>query len=628
MTRLALFLISAWLVLQPSPRAHAGDDPGVVFTLLLNRPQTQTLRVVMEIPQLTSTEAAVSMPAWRPGRYVILDPASEVRTFAAFDAHGTALPFRKSDKATWTIQADGTAQSPVDLRIEYEIYANELNLRTRHVDATHAFLDASSVCMLYAPRRADPVHIRIEAPQGWRVSTGLEALDDRTFFARDYDILVDSPLEVGMHDLLEFQVDGIPHEIAIWGRGNWDPERLRRDFADIVREQGAIFGSLPYVRYVFQLHVQPGIGGGTEHYNSTIMQTRPSTFDSPDSYRGFLGLVSHEFFHTWNVKRFRPAGISPYDYAHENYTRSLWMAEGTTSYYDDLTLARVGLIDLDEYMKRLGRTIDALRSRPGREVQSLEESSFDAWIKFNKSGPDRDNTTVSFYGKGALASLVIDMEIRRLTGNERSLDDVMRLMFEQFPHGSDGYTPEDVVTIASAVAGTDLDPIFETCVRRAGPLPLEDALAHVGLELYQKPIKGAWDDELGRTPEAERAYLGLKVASGNIGARVRAVLEDGPAFDAGVIADDEIVAINGSRVEGGTFEQIERSLQPGQDAELALFRRDELVHIRLKAGSKPNSTWAVRMVKEPTAAQIRAFEMWMDKPWPNDEDDKDVGLGG
>lgn len=610
-------LLTALVCLRP----HALAEPGVRYTLILDRPQTQTLRVLMEIDRAAGPEVTVQMPSWRPGRYVILDPASEVRWFVARTRDGRELATGKTDKSTWVIQTNAPEAAATDLRIEYEIYANELNLRTRHVDASHAFINGATVFMLYPPRREEPVTLRVQAPAGWLVSCGLPATDDGMLLAPDYDMLVDCPLEIGRHARLHFQVDGVPHEIAVWGEGKWDAERLRRDFADVVREQASIFGGLPYDKYVFLLHVQPGIGGGTEHYNSTILQTRPSSFDTPDAYLGFLGLVSHEFFHTWNVKRFRPAGIHRYDYSSENYTRSLWVAEGTTSYYDDLTLARVALIDIREYMKRLGSSIEGLRSRPGERVQSLEDSSFDAWIKFNRPGPDRDNTTVSFYGKGALASLVLDMELRRRTGNARSLDDVMRALCQRFPLGGPGYTPEDLVNIASQIAGTDLGPVFAAHIRGTEPLPLEEALGTVGMELYRKPVKDSWDDEEGRRPREQRGYLGLNVVAGAAGARVRSALEDGPAFEAGIIADDEIVAIDGRRVDTGNFGRLERDIEPGQRVELTLFRRERLMTVALQAAARPNSTWSVRLVAQPSPDQIAAFEKWMDQPWPVKSDD-------
>ncbi len=588
--------------------------PPVAYTVHLDNPQTQVITIEMHLSGIDTDKVSILMPTWRPGKYTILDPASEVRTLTAAAPDGSPLEVTKPDKTTWTIATNGNRE----LTVRYDLYANSLNDRTRHVDDTHAFLSASSVFMLWPKHRNDPTTISFpDLPENWTIATGLEPIDARTLAAPNYDILADSPIEVGIHDLLRFQVDGIPHEIAIWGRADYNPEKLRRDFADIVREQTAIFGSMPYDRYIFLIHVQPGAGGGTEHYNSTIMQTRPSTFDTPDSYRRLLGLTSHEMFHTWNVKRFRPAGLSPYDYTSENYTPSLWLAEGTTSYYGPLTLARANLLTTEKYLEGLASSISSYRARPGKNIQSLAESSHDAWIKFNRAGPDRDNTTVSFYRKGALASLVIDAEIRRLTNNRNSLDDVMKTLFERFPYASPGYTPEDIIEIASAVADADLAPLFASVITSTEPLPLEDTLAWFGIEIIEEPIKTAWEKEDERDAQLKRPYLGLKLS----GTKVRAVLEDGPAFAAGLNANDEIIAINDNRVTASNFSAIEKSLEPGDSATITYFRRDTLRELTLTVAAKSNTKLKLKLVTDPTAAQQKAFTAWLDQPWPDSDDE-------
>lgn len=596
--------------------AVLADDPAVEYTVHLDRAQTQVITIEMRLTGVDTDEVRVLLPVWRPGRYAILDPASDVRTLAAFDAAGERLAVRKEGKSTWIIATGGAGE----VRIVYDLYANSLGDRTRHVDDTHAFLSGSAVFLLWPEHRGDEHLVRFESvPGGWAIASGLESAGDNALFAPDYDILVDSPIEIGVHDLLRFQVDGKTHEIAIWGEADYDAERMRRDFADIVREQTDIFGLMPYDRYVFIVHVRPGIGGGTEHYNSTVMQTRPTAFDTPDAYRGFLGLTAHEFFHTWNVKRFRPAGLSPYDYLEENYTPSLWLVEGTTSYYDDLTLARAGLIDIDEFLSRLRGSIQGYEAHPGRLVQSLEESSHDAWIKFSRAGPDRDNTTVNFYREGALASLVLDAEIRRLTGNRRSLDDVMKLLFERFPHGGPGYAAEDVVEIAGAVAGSDLDPLFASIVRGTGPLPLEEALAHFGVEMVREPSKTAWEKEDELDAAAQRPWLGINLAGG----RVRSVVEGGPAFDAGINAEDEIIAIDGHRVSASNFDDVEKTLTIGAEAVITCFRHDRLREVTLTVAPHSNAGLKLRTNKDATSEQIEAFTAWLDQPWPEDDDESE-----
>ena len=313
--------------------AHA-DAGSVSYEISLPAPQTQMVEMTLHVDEVDGATLDLALPTWRPGYYSIIDPAGSVREVRAFDDRDRPLAIEKVRKSAWRITTGGAET----VRVAYRVYCNSLDDRTRHVDDTHAFLSGSSVFLYPPKRRDDPITVSITAPAHWRVATGLEPVPGarRTFEAASYDVLVDSPFEIGVHDLLEFDVDGVPHEIAIWGDAEYDAETLERDFATIVRAQTAVFGMTPYERYVFLVHVAPGIGGGTEHLNSTIMQTRPGTFDDEDRYERFLGLVSHEMFHTWNVKQLRPAGLAPYDYDRENYTSLLWVAEGTTSYYDDL----------------------------------------------------------------------------------------------------------------------------------------------------------------------------------------------------------------------------------------------------------------------------------------------------
>jgi len=425
--RVALALIAILAAATPSAgvRAGVGDRP-IEYRVAITRPTTQMVDVSMTVLDVERRTLDVAMPTWRPGKYEILDPAGTVREVRAFDGDGTPLPIEKIRKSVWRITTGGAET----VRVDYRIFADSLRDRTRHVDDTHAFLSGESVFMFPMGRREDASVIHIEAPEHWSVASGLEPAegDDRTLLAPNYDVLVDTPIEVGEHEVIEFEVSDTPHEIVLWGE--WDEcdrERLVEDFSKIVEVQRDIFGELPYERYVFLVHVGRGAGGGTEHLNSTIMQTRSASIegsvDNSGAYQRFLGLVSHEFFHTWNVKQFRPAGIQPYDYLTENYTKLLWVAEGTTSYYDDLTLARAGLMKESRYFDRIADSIGGFLQRPGRKIQSLEESSFDAWIKFTKGSQDDYNTEISFYSHGAMVSLVLDMRLRETTGNRVSLDD-------------------------------------------------------------------------------------------------------------------------------------------------------------------------------------------------------------
>ena len=579
------------------------------YVVSLDDAAAQMIGVSMTMRGLTEDHVDVALPTWRPGRYEVLDPAGTVRDVRARSGDGAELPVEKQRKSVWRIETGGADE----VTVSYRLYANSLNNRTRHADDTHAFLSGSSVFM-FGPRAGAPAVVRIEGQPGWRVATGLAPADDsgRVFLAPDYDLLVDSPLEVGELHVVEFEARGLPHEVAIWGDADPDDEKLIEDFTKIIEEQAKIFGGLPYERYVFLVHSADGAGGGTEHYNSTIMQTRPATWTSDSAWNRFLGLVSHEFFHTWNVKRFRPKGLTPYDYLEENYTDLLWVVEGSTSYYDDLTLARAGLMKPNRYLEVISGNIDAIRKRPGASVQSLADSSYDAWIKFNRSTPDDVNSTVSFYTKGALATLLLDLKLREMTGGERSFDDVMRTLHERYPYGATGYTTPELIGILDELAGQRgaFRPVFDRHIEGTEPLPLDDVLGVAGLELAFEPS----DNE---RPEAP--YLGLRL-SGGVPASVSAVLADGPAYGSGLIVGDQVVAVDRQRVERDVDTMLE-DLAPGESVSITYFRRDQLREARITPLWRPAGEWKLRRVEEPTEAQMAAYRSWIGQPWPGEGDD-------
>lgn len=600
----------------------------IEYTIRLEAPQTQQVDIDVAVWQVTGETLDLALPVWRPGKYLVLDPAGTVEEVRAVNAADEPLPIAKLDKSAWRVQTLGAGA----VRVSYRVYCNSLNDRTRHVDATHAFLSPSAVLMYLPARRQAPVVVRIEAPEHWRVACGLEAAPEapRVLRAPNYDALVDSPLEIGEHDLIEFTAAGKPHAIAVWGAAAYDAAQLKADFAKIIEEQAAIFGTTPYQRYLFIAHIGAGSSGGTEHRNSTVIQASTAALEEPAAYRKFLGLVSHEMFHTWNIKQFRPADFERYDYQRENYSKLLWVVEGTTSYYDDLVLVRAGLIKAGDYLKLLGEAIDAMRRRPGELRQSLEESSFDAWIKFNKPTPDSVNSTVSFYAKGAMVSLALDLEIRARTQNRRSLDDVMRLLYERFPASGPGYTRDDLIKLVEEVAGSPFRPFFADYVVAAEPLPLEKMLSAVGLELYLKPMKRdrigeplALDSEDGsENQESDTAelpmiaYLGLNLRDDDGRATVSSVLADGPAYVAGVIPGDEVIALDGRKLSASDLDGRLSKLKPGDEISLAIFRRDRLRELRIMLAGRPDAKWALRRVEEPTESQRSTYESWLGQPWP------------
>lgn len=600
----AATLLGTWAA--PTAGATETESP-VRYTLSVPEPQTQLATITLRVDASEAGPLDVHMPTWRPGRYVMLDPAGTVRRFAARDGDGNTIPWRKTRGSTWTL--DVPAPGPVE--IEYELFANNISDRTRHVDDTHGFFSGSGVFMYTDAHRGRPCEITLDIPAHWDVASGLDPVegDPRTLRAADYDILVDSPIECGLFERFSFDVRGVPHEVTLWGDapvgGEVTIERIARDFGAIVESQADMFGEIPYERYVFIVHAGEGLGGGTEHWNSTVMQARPERFLEQDEYERFLGLASHEIFHVWNVKRLRPAGLVPYDYQDENLTSLLWVAEGTTSYYDDLTLARTGLISIEGYLERLERSIAGYRANPGRMVQPLSHSSTDSWTRFNTGGSDRDNSTVSFYRKGSLVSLLLDMRIRAQTDGASSLDDLMRDIYERYPLESGGFTPQDFAAAVDRVGGGPAATFFEDYVDGLAELPLEEALRRCGIELVR-------DDE--HEPEP---WIGLRLN----GAEVRSARADGPAYAAGLINGDEIVAIDGKRFVAGGMDDVLARHEPGETVEVTFFRRGVLRSLQVEVSTNPAAGWTLRKIEEPTAEQVSAFESWLMQPWDEPAED-------
>ena len=603
-------LFSSVGALNAQTQPIASQMRPIEYTISLPSPQTQMVEMTMLIRDVDRPTLEVALPVWRPGRYALIDPVGTIRGVGANAVNGDSLPIEKIDKTTWRI----TTGDASEVEVQYRIYANSLGDRTRHVDDTHAFLSGSMVFFYVPDRKADEILVHVDAPADWKVATGLEphGSDPRVRISPNYHVLIDSPFEIGVHEVLTFEVGGKPHEIVIWGDADYAADTLKSDFANIVEEQAAVFGGMPYDRYVFLLHVGANAGGGTEHLNSTIMQTSRASFESDEAYQRFLGLVSHEMFHTWNVKQLRPAGINPYDYAKENYTKLLWVSEGTTSYYDDITLARIGAITPEDYLDTMSGTIDTLRNRPGAAIQSLEESSFDAWVKYNRPTPDSVNSTVSFYNGGAMASLLLDAEIRNRTANRSSLDTVMRRLYERFPLSGTGFTPEDMIAAFDQISNSSFDPFFASYIRGTEPYPLEASVGVFGLELVFEPES----DEEADNAVPEKAYAGLSVSDREGSLVVQSVLSDGPAYSAGVLYDDEIVAVNGKKLSAVQFGEEIGKLEPDDSMTLHLFRYGRLRTIEFSLGGKPDGRWKLRRIENPTEAQQEAYESWLGQSWP------------
>jgi predicted metalloprotease with PDZ domain len=583
------------------PSLMLSQNPTLEYKLGMSKPSTHLLEVELSVKGLPSGGSAIDflMPVWRTGRYVIFDFAGGVQEFSARDGAGSLLKWSKTEKSTWRVEKNRATA----VTIRYKVYANEFDMRTRGLNDEHAFVDGCAVFMYIDRYRHLPLTVAVTPYQDWHVTTGLEAVSGEQFrfSAPDFDYLVDCPLEIGHQKDFEFQVEGKKHVLSIFGQGNYNADTLIRDISKIVKANKEFWGDLPYDRYVFMLHLSSR-GGGTEHINSTIMQTSPYRFKNPGSYRGFLGLVSHEYLHTWNVKRLRPKGILPYDYMRENYLNELWVAEGTTSYYGELLLARAGFIPVSAMLDGLASGVQSDRQRPGNKVQSVTESSFDAWIKLWKNNQQSYNSETDYYGKGSDVSLLLDLEIRQRSKNNYSLDDVMRTLYRRFPLSGKGYTVDDVRTIAEDLAGGSLQSLFDNYVFGTTAIDWESTLRYAGLELQAK------DSE-------RKTWLGLQSSDQNGRARASGVIAGSPAYDAGLDLGDEILAINGRRVRSSDLQERIAEFKPGEKVKISLFREDTLREFEIVLRLQDVPPYRVVKSAQPTPLQKSIFESWLKTKW-------------
>jgi len=544
-----------------------------------------------------------AMPAWIPGSYMIRDYARHVVAVRA-EADGVGLSVKKLDKSRW--QTEPTERA---VTLTLEIYAHDESVRGAHLDVTHAYFNGPCVFPAVVGQEDVGCEVEIAATdlpeaRNWRVATsmnraGAEPYGFGDYTASDYAELVDHPVEIGNLSIGEFQVDDVPHVIAIRGNTKADMARLCRDLQTLCSFHMQMLGAPSDLdRYVFLLHA-PGSGyGGLEHrWSSSLVADRDSLPIRGDEgvspeYRTFLGLVSHEYFHLWNVKRMKPDVFTPYDLSQESHTELLWVFEGITSYYDDLALVRSGLIPASGYLELLGQTVTRVIRGQGRRRQSVADSSFDAWTKFYKQDANAGNAIVSYYTKGSLIALALDLKLRSETDGRVSLDDVMRVCWEKWGETGEGMPEHGLEEVSSKVSGLDLGDFFDAAVRGTGELALEQLLHDHGVDYCLRIAKGR-KDKGGDKVDADKlpaVWLGANLAVRG-GKPVFASLSNGgPAECAGVSPGDEIIALDGIRANVSGSDTRIRRYRPGDKSELTVFRGDELLTLKLKWAAAPADT--------------------------------------
>lgn len=584
----------------------------VRYTLRFPQPHTHYVEVTAQAPA-GAPEIELYMAVWTPGSYLVREYSRFVEGFRARDPQGRALRWEKTRKNRWKVHTGGAPS----VEVSYRVYAREMSVQGNWVDASFAMLNGAPTFMTLVGGGKRRHEVRLELPAAWRrsISGMKEGPAPHSWIAEDFDELVDCPIYAGNGPIHEFTVAGKKHFLVNEGEGPWwDGPASARDVAKIVEVYARMFGGLPYEKYVF-FNLLTGAGGGLEHRNSTWMNTSrwaygntqeaPPAAPDPSAPRvrrptrlGWLGLVSHEYFHLWNVKRLRPVELGPFDYESENYTRSLWLAEGVTSYYGPLALARAKLSSREQLLQAMSQAIGQLQATPGRLVTPVEQASFDAWIGLYRTTENSPNTTISYYTKGQVIGLLLDAKIRKLTGGRRSLDDAMRLAWQRYG-GARGYTPQEFRAVCSEVAGADLSEWFRRVLETTEELDYTEMLDWFGLRF--RPPQGR-----------PQLVTGISVSGNTPGRIVISGLRRGtPAYDAGFNVDDEILAVNGFRVRAEQWPSVLENFKPGTTVEVLVARRDQLMTLKLPLEARTPESWTLEVRPDATEEQKTRLAAWV-----------------
>ncbi|KAF3998790.1 M61 family metallopeptidase [Glaciimonas immobilis] len=598
------------------------------YSIVAADPAAHLFAVTLVIDAPAAVGQIVALPAWIPGSYMIREFGRHIVQIRG-ESNGRTIALKKRDKHSWQ-----AAPCEGPLTLHYQVYAWDLSVRAAHLDQTHGFFNGTSVFLRVVGQESARHIVDIQRPSGdaysdWRIATALPTLKAArgafgSYAASNYDELIDHPVEMGLFQLATFKAHGVPHEIAITGNvPNLDMTRLSADLKKICETQIAFFepaGSkfakqAPMQRYVF-LTLAVGDGyGGLEHRASTALICARADLpvkgqpETSDGYRTFLGLCSHEYFHTWNVKRIKPAAFAPYDLQVENYTPLLWLFEGFTSYYDDLMLFRCGLIDEAQYLKMVAKTINGVLLGSGRRKQSVADSSFDAWVKYYRQDENAPNAIISYYTKGSLVALALDLMIRSETRNKKSLDDVMRALWQKY--GRDffadnalsgrGVTEAEVEALFDAVTGLKLKRFFDRYVHGTEDLPLAKLFANAGVVI---------NDNRNDSRNSAKPGLGARITRIGAESKIANVYEGGAAHRAGLSAGDVLMALDGIRVTASLDVLLAR-YRVGDSVTIHVFRRDELLVFSVKLLADATPQFDLKVESKPVAL-LSARNAWLE----------------
>jgi len=572
--------------------SQAQNTSPIHYSLSIPEPHTHYVKVEMEIVAANKKEVQLSMPVWTPGSYLVREFSKSVERFEA-TASGKPLSVTKTNKNTWSI-AKGKAEK---INVSYWVYAYEFSVRTSFVDADQALLNPSSICMLVQGMENNSGTLGINLPGRYsKISTALPKNKEGYYVFQHYDELADSPIQLGNHEEWSFDVRGVPHKVAMVGIHNADKTRFLKDLKTVCETMTDIVGVHPCKEYLFIVQNVEAGGGGLEHLNSTVVVMSRLNWKDESKYKSFLGLCAHEYFHLWNVKRIRPLELGPFNYSAENYTEQLWVAEGVTSYYDELAMLRAGFVKPAQFLATLEGYVNDLENRPGSKIQTLAQSSHDAWIKEYRPNENSKNTSISYYAKGMVAAALLDAKISSATQGKKNLDDLMRLLWKRYyTEKQRGFSVAEFESAASEVAGTDLKTFFDKHVRSLETPDYQGVFNDAGITVNIKTDK--------------RQVSGMSTALENGKTLVKFVESGTPAWNSGVNVNDEIVAMNGFRVNNDADDLLKKLSYP-ESSKLLVSRGGIIKELDFKFAPTGRFSLTLGFVKDKTSP---ALEKWLGK---------------
>lgn len=609
MTRTTIVTLACVLVLAMSEMGPIAAQPPadpIRYTLRFPAPHTHYVEVEATYPTGGRPDLDLFMAVWTPGSYLVREYERHVENVTARGADGRPRAAEKTRKNRWRVKTGGAPS----VTVSYRVYGREMTVRNNWIEAGFAMINGAPTFLTMVDRTPRPHEVRVELPAAWK--TAASPLDPipgspNAFRAADYDELVDSPLIAGNPVIREFDVAGKKHYLVLEGDPTFfDADRAAADAKKIVEAAGVVMGGrYDYPRYYFQTLVTDS-GGGLEHKNSTMLMAGRFTTRNHRSYLGWNGLVAHEYFHNWNVKRLRPIELGPFDYENEVHTKGLWVAEGFTDYYGGLLVRRAGISTRDEYLDDLSNSIEQVQTTPGRLVTPVGTASFDTWIKQYRPDENTPNTSINYYPKGAVIAFLLDARIRRATSGAKSLDDAMRQAYQRYA-GEKGYTLDQFYKTMGEAAGADLTSWFHSVVDTADELDYSEALAYYGLRF--RPVDT-------KTP---RAWMGMTTRADNGRLLVSQVRRGTPVHEAGLNVDDEILAIDDVRVRADGLNTRLEQYKPGDTVSVLVARRDRLTRLPVKLGVDPGRPWRLEVAPDASEEQKSRLNQWLLLPPPSTE---------